>query len=309
MFKKISLVFILFLTLVGCNTSDVSKSHSTENAPDEDEDTPTDNLLSPDHILNIAHRGASGYAPEHTLTSYETGEDMDADYIEIDLQMTEDGKLIAMHDEDVARTTAADGSVDDFTLEEITSLDAGSWFNDEHDDEAESKYEEAHVPSLDEILDAFGEDANYYIETKNPDESPHMVKNLISTLDKHELLGDDLPDGQVIIQSFSPDSLKEVHEKDPSIPLIQLITYEDEARISSDELDEIAAYAVGIGANYDYLSEEYVQQVRDAELLMHPYTVNEKADMKRLIEWGATGFFTNYPDRLHDVINETEKEE
>lgn len=314
MLKKNTIAMVLFCILIGCSIGDDGKSTDDAKIKSQKNDSSkkyepfTEGLLSPDNILNIAHRGASGHAPEHTLTSYETGEDMHADYIEIDLQMTEDGELIAMHDDDVARTTLADGSVDDFTLEEITSLDAGSWFNDEYSDVAESEFEEEQVPSLEEILDTFGEDVNYYIETKNPDESPEMVDELIDMLNEHHLLDDDISDSQVIIQSFSADSLQETHEIESSIPLIQLISYEEEARISSGELEEIAKYAIGIGANYEHLTEKYIQEVRDADLLMHPYTVNETADMRQLMDWGATGFFTNYPDRLHDVLKELDQE-
>ena len=73
-------------------------------------------------ITNVAHRGASGYAPEHTITSYKIGEQMHGDYIEVDLQMTKDGKLIAMHDETLDRTTNGTGRVKDYTLEEIKQL-------------------------------------------------------------------------------------------------------------------------------------------------------------------------------------------
>lgn len=80
------------------------------------------NLLSPDRILTVAHRGASGYVPEHTILSYETAQKMKADFIELDLQMTKDGKLIVMHDEKLDRTTNGMGWVKDHTLADIKKL-------------------------------------------------------------------------------------------------------------------------------------------------------------------------------------------
>lgn len=106
-------------------------------------------------MLDIAHRGASGYAPEHTLTSYKMGDRMHGDYIEIDLQMTKDGKLIAMHDETVDRTTDGTGKVKDFTLEQIKQLDAGSWFNEKYPQYANPRYEGLQVPTLEEIFKTF----------------------------------------------------------------------------------------------------------------------------------------------------------
>lgn len=259
-------------------------------------------LLSPNHILNIAHRGASGYAPEHTLMSYQKAEEMQGDYIEIDLQMTKDCTLVAMHDEDVSRTTNSNGKVSDFSLAEIVALDAGSWFNEENVDHAEPAFAKLTVPTLEEIIDRFGSEVNYYIETKTPYEAPGMVDALLVILRKNHLIGDDVPRGKVIIQSFSKNSLLEVHQKEPSIPLIQLIHFKKKAALTAPEMHEIKSYAVGIGSNYESLSKTFVNDVRDVGLLIHPYTVNEQPDMKRLIEWGVTGMFTDYPDRLHEVI-------
>lgn len=88
----------------------------------------------PSKILNISHRGASGHAPEHTISAYQLGEEMKGDYIEIDLQMTRDGTLIALHDTTVNRTTNGEGAVRDLTIEQIKELDAGSWFNERYPD-------------------------------------------------------------------------------------------------------------------------------------------------------------------------------
>src|SRR5690625_6303166 len=122
-------------------------------------DKPT---LNPNRILNVAHRGASGHAPEHTLPAYQLGEQMHADYIEIDLQMTKDGVLIAMHDETVDRTTNGTGAVKDFTLAEIKQLDAGSWFNTMYPDQAEQANVEIEVPYLVEVFDITCRRSRYY---------------------------------------------------------------------------------------------------------------------------------------------------
>jgi len=261
-------------------------------------------LLSPDRILNVGHRGASGYAPEHTIPAYELAKDMKADYIELDLQMTKDGHLVALHDETLDRTTNGTGYVKDHTLAEIKQLDAGSWFNEAYPQYAKPGYKGLKVPTLEEVLDHFGHSVNYYIETKSPETYPGMEEKLLETLKRHHLIGPNAKPGQVIIQSFSPDSLKKVHQLDPGIPLVQLLWYEQPAQITDQELSEIHTYAIGVGPNFNKIDRAYVQKVRQHGLLIHPYTVNEKADMKRLIDWGVTGMFTNFPDRLHEVLKE-----
>lgn len=302
---------ILFLIIIsGCSESTDSSMQAAENEEksaeskysESDNDSQTESLLSPERILNIAHRGASGHAPEHTLESYAKVEEFEGDYIEIDLQMTKDGELIAMHDPDVSRTTDGEGDVSELTMEDINILDAGEWFNEENPDLAEPAFSEARIPTLDDIFETFGKNANYYIETKNPEESPGMVAELVSVLEANGMLEKDMEEGQIIIQSFSEASLKDMQALEPSLPLIQLISYKEEATLTDEEIAHIKEYAVGIGANFKYVTEDYVERVRAADLLFHPYTVNEKEDMVRMIEWGATGMFTNYPDRLEDVL-------
>ena len=258
--------------------------------------------LNPNKILNVAHRGASGYAPEHTLASYELGEDMKADYIEVDLQMTKDGVLIAMHDEKVDRTTDGSGFVKDMTLAEIKQLDAGSWFNDAYPEKAKPEYAGMTVPTLEEVIEEFGRGSRYYIETKAPDVYPGMEEELLRVLKKHKLTGQNAPSSKVLVQSFSTESLLKMHALDPKVPLIQLISYSGPATISDEEIQAIKEYAIGVGPGYTRIDREYVEKIRENDLLIHPYTVNTKADMEMLLDWGVTGMFTNFPNLLDEVL-------
>lgn len=255
-------------------------------------------LLSPDRFLIIAHRGASGYAPEHTIEAYKKGEELAADYIEIDLQMTNDGRLVAMHDIDLGRTTGEDGEVREFTLDELKDFDVGTWFNQSNPELAEPVFAEQSIPALEEIFDTFGHEANYYIETKNPKYYPEMTKELIRILDAYNLLGETVDEGKVIIQSFSEQSLREIHDVEPSLPLIQLISFDDKAKLNKRAIRNIKHYAVGIGVNYRAITKDFAGKIHKADLLLHAFTVNEKTEINRLKEFGITGVFTDYPDIL-----------
>lgn len=260
--------------------------------------------LNDNQILNISHRGASGYAPEHTLPSYELGDQMGGDYIELDLQMTKDGELIAMHDETLDRTTNGTGQVKDHTLEEIKSLDAGSWFNAAYPEKAKDEYNGLQVQTLQEVIEHFGKNKNYYIETKSPDVYPGMEEKLLEILKDYNLTRQNGPSSRVIIQSFSEESLQKVHNLNENIPLVQLLDYKGTATITDEELDHYSEYAAGLGMSYKKINQDYVQKVREHDLLIHPYTVNDKEDMKQLLEWGVTGMFTNYPDVLEETMKE-----
>src|SRR5699024_1345628 len=98
-------------------------------------------------MVNIAHRGASGYAPENTMAAFDKAFEMKADYIEIDVQMTKDKELVAIHDTTVNRTTNGVGAVGDYTLEELQKIDAWSWFSDDFSSEQ--------IPIFGEILDIY----------------------------------------------------------------------------------------------------------------------------------------------------------
>ncbi|MFD9626635.1 glycerophosphodiester phosphodiesterase [Peribacillus muralis] len=257
-------------------------------------------------IVNIAHRGASGYAPEHTIPAYQLGERMKGDYIEIDLQLTKDGRLIAMHDERVDRTTDGTGLVKDLTLTQIKKLDAGSWFNETYPQMAKQKYEGLAVPTLEEVFKKFGKQANYYIETKSPEVYPGMEEELLKVLKDYKMVDSKGRTKNVLIQSFSRESLLKVHDLNPQLPLVQLFSYKNQASISNEELEFIKQYAIGIGPNFNKVDKQYVKMVRNHDLQFHPYTVNERADMKKALEWGATGVFTNYPDMFNEVLKEHE---
>lgn len=250
-------------------------------------------------LWNIAHRGASGHAPEHTMPAYRLGKEMNGDFIEIDLQMTKDGVLIVMHDEKIDRTTNGSGYVKDLTLAEIKKLDAGSWFNRAYPEKAQSLYEGLQVLTLEEVIETFGQGSCYYIETKAPEIYPGMEKELVRLLKKHKLTNQN---AKVVIQSFSQDSLLKMNKLAPEIPLVQLISYSKPAVITHDELDKIKDYAIGVGINYRKIDRNFVEQVQSHGLLIHLYTVNKRADMERLIEWGVNGMFTNYPDVLEMVL-------
>ena len=245
-------------------------------------------------FITIAHRGASAYAPEHTLPAYDQAMKFGADYIEIDLQMTKDGELIALHDAEVDRTTNGYGMAVTQTLDEIKALDAGSWFNEQYPQLADPAYENVAIPTLEEIFQRYERSANYYIETK----SPGMEEKLINLLRKHSLVQ---TESKVIIQSFHSNSLKKIHKLEPGIPLIQLYRYSDKARLTDRQLGSLKKYASGIGANFGKVDEEYIKKAHRHGLAVHLFTVNTDEDIQQAYDIGADGVFTDYPEKRPDT--------
>src|SRR5262249_31801739 len=105
------------------------------------------------------HRGANRYAPENTLPAIELAAALGADFVEIDIRTTKDGKLVLMHDATVNRTTNGKGKVSDLTLDETRKLDAGAWFG--------KPFAGTRVPTLDEGLAALGNKTGVYLDAKD----------------------------------------------------------------------------------------------------------------------------------------------
>jgi glycerophosphoryl diester phosphodiesterase len=255
-------------------------------------------------VLNIGHRGASAYAPEHTFASYDLAIEQGADYIEIDLQMTADGVLVAMHDKTLNRTADAPegvperycrGLVSKKTLEQIKMCDVGSWFGPEYAGEK--------IPTLEEIFQRYGTSVNYYIETKNPEAAPGMEEELLRLMDEYGLTEPAEESWQVLIQSFSAESLMKIHEMNPDLPLIQLYWAGTSKSIQRD-LDAVSEYAVGIGPYKKDVDAALVEAAHEHCLAVHPYTVNTVEEMEALIALGVDGMFTNNPDLLEGVLGD-----
>jgi glycerophosphoryl diester phosphodiesterase len=277
--------------------------------------------------LLIAHRGASAYAPEHTMAAYRLALAQGADYIEPDLQITSDGQLIALHDETLERTTNVREAFPerfredvvrgetvqrwhavDFTLDEIRSLDAGSWFGPEHAGER--------VPTFTEVIELARGRAGIIPETKSP-ESYHaqgfsMERLVLTDLARFGLERADAdPTTPVVIQSFSRASLEILrHELGSDLPLVFLLGggEQSERLLTNEGLADIRGFATGIGPTKRLLLEdpEAVERAHAAGLTVIPYTFSGDspgdfpdvtAEMSHFVfELGVDGLFTDNPD-------------
>jgi glycerophosphoryl diester phosphodiesterase len=251
--------------------------------------------LPKDKFLVIAHRGASAYAPGHTLTAYEMAVQMGADYIELDLHMTKDGKLVALHDS-VVSFPDAEQAVADITLNELQLYSPGEEFNEENPRYASPSYANLRVVELEDILVHFGDTINYYIEMKSPDTYIGIEEELIRLLRAHDFLNKHGRIPEIIIQSFDSDSLKKVFAMEPSIPLIKLYTFNKKAHLSKKELQDLKYYASGIGLNADSVTKKFVESMHKEGLDVHPFTVNDEEAIRKLMRLGADGVFTDKPD-------------
>ena len=272
----------------------------------------------------VAHRGASAYAPEHTLDSYQLALKQGADFVEQDLQITRDGVLVCLHDLTLERTTnvkeifptrsreelvagipARRWYVSDFTLRQIKRLDAGSWFD--------VRFKGAQVPTFQEAIDLVRGKAGLYPETKAPEVYSQrgfdMERLVLDVLRKNRL--DKLSAARhtpVIIQSFSPESLRRLSGTlKTKLPLVLLVGDEARARwLTAAGLAELKQFASGIGPAKALVDKSLVMQAHALGLSVTPYTFrslntgrfkNVREEMSYyLYNLGVDALFTDNPD-------------
>lgn len=245
-------------------------------------------IVEPTPFSFISHRGASGLFPEHTFAAYDEAIQLKTDYIEIDLRVTKDGQFIALHDETVDRTTNGTGKPGDYMLEEIQQLDAGIRFYNKP-----TLYK---VLSLAEIFQKYGNNVNYYIETRPIDGSITYDKDLLNLISLYKINTEN-----IIFESFSLQSLQNLSSLDKSLKLVQLFNVSDPQEVLTN-IDWISTHGYGVGVNNAIINDSFVKIIKSKHLELHVWTVDKEEDMKKLIDLGVTGIFTDYPNILQKVL-------
>lgn len=237
-----------------------------------------------DRVDTIAHRGASGYAPENTMAAFRKAVEMKADYIEIDVQVTKDGHLVVIHDTTVDRTTDGTGKVGSLTLDEIRELDAGSFFGPDFAGEP--------IPTFEEVLDEFRGKTGILIELKAPELYPGVEEQVAAALSERNM---DKPENEkIIVQSFNFDSMKTFHELMPDVPVGVLTSNKD--HLTDEKLEEFAVYADYVNPTQKLVTEELVNRIHDHGMQISVWTVRKPEEVEPLLEAGVDDIITDYPD-------------
>jgi len=243
----------------------------------------------------VAHRGASGYAPENTMAAIKKAITMGVDMIEIDVQLSKDNEVVLMHDLTVDRTTNGKGKVRDLYLEEIKKLDAGKWFSSEFSGEK--------VPTLEEVIQAINGQCKLLIEVKHVKSKKQEIENkIVQLINKYNAYN------WCIVQSFETQVIKNIQALDKSIECHKLVTMNIsvlplhiDSRIKTGTIYKYKNVQ-SINPYFKMLNKRKVKKIHSYGQKVITWTVNEPEDMKRMIEMGVDGIITNYPDRLIQLL-------
>ncbi|MFA5182453.1 MAG: glycerophosphodiester phosphodiesterase family protein [Syntrophales bacterium] len=224
-------------------------------------------------FILFAHRGASGYEPENTLSAFELALAMRAQWLELDVYAM-DGELLVIHDDRLERTTNGTGFVMDKDLAYLRSLDAGKGQK---------------IPLLREVFDLVGDRAGINIELKGPETAAPVSGLIAAAITEHRMTAE-----QFIVSSFNHQELLHFKTMNPEIRIGALVSGVPwrAARFAH----KMGAYAVHAGMNI--VNRRFVANVHRRGLRFFAYTVNTREDLKRMQGMGVDGVFTNYPDLI-----------
>ncbi|MEV7415051.1 glycerophosphodiester phosphodiesterase family protein [Streptomyces sp. NPDC089919] len=251
----------------------------------------------------FAHRGASAYAPENTLAAIDHAEALGVEWMENDVQRTKDGVLVVIHDETLTRTTdvkrvfpgRSPWRVADFTAEEISRLDAGSWFA--------PAFAGTRIPTLREYLARL--DSNQerlLLEIKLPERYPGIERETVQLLDEAGWLDERHVGRRLVVQSFSAASIRAVHALRPDLTTAFLGTP------TTAELASYAAFTDRINPWYGGIDADWVAAVHGLRgphgrrMQVDAWTVDSAAAAQRVRDLGVDGIISNKPDVVRDAV-------
>jgi glycerophosphoryl diester phosphodiesterase len=258
-----------------------------------------------DGVMVIAHQGGEWLRPSNTLVAFDHAVGLGVDVLEMDIHQTQDGVIVLMHDATVDRTTDGSGAIKEMSFAEIRALDAGHYWTD--DDGATYPYrgQGIQVPTLEELFQRYP-DMRMNIEIKQ--ETPSMVRPFC------QLLRDYNREESTLVATFHQSTVEEFREVCPNV-------------ITSMVEPEIQLFfglnAVGLGALFqapgtafqvprtsslpligevDVITERFVRVAHSHNIQVHAWTINDPAEMERLIALGVDGIITDRPDLLLEVV-------
>lgn len=233
----------------------------------------------PDEVQ--AHRGASAIAPENTIAAFRAAAEAGAKWVELDVALSADGKLVVIHDDSVDRTSSGKGSLGALTQAEIGAFDAGFWFD--------NRFSGERIPTLAETISALGElglSANVEIKQHAHHKSLDQLVRAVQAD-----IADRAAATRIMISSFDAEALKAMHALEPDLEMAMLW-----AMVPEDWEQRLAAIpATTIHMHYKGLSIGLLEQMQERGIKVRAWTVNDPVQVISFWDAGLTGVITDNP--------------
>ncbi len=248
----------------------------------------------------VAHRGASGEAPENTLPAFQLAWEQGADAIEADFRLTKDGHVVCVHDRDTKRVSGKKLIVKDSTLAELQLLDVGSFKG--------PQFKGVPIPTISEVLAVVPEGKKIYIEIKSGKE---IVPQLLRDIQKSKLGND-----QLVVICFDSAVLLEIKTLAPQLKLKTswLVNFKKgkngEIKPKMDDAFKVMKLikADGISTSKRFVGEKFIKHVHSLGYEHHVWTIDDIPTAKQYQQWGTHSITTNFPAKMRKAMMPTHKE-
>ena len=232
-----------------------------------------------DSWIRIAHRGASGIAPENTLIAFKKAIEIGVDAVELDLHGTADGEVVVIHDASLDRTTNHHGPINQTSLETVKRADAGGWFAPEFAGEP--------VPTLVESLECITEKTVALLEIKDPLIAEAVVAKVCATQTLN----------LIVIISFHTTVLETVRALEPRISTGWLIG-NDNNHVPPEQLcQQLGKLGSSLlNVNHQLITAEFAYEVRRRGIALWCWTVDDVVRMREMKALGVQGITSNHPE-------------
>lgn len=234
------------------------------------------------NFVNYAHRGASAYAPENTMSSFKKAFQLGSNGIELDLQKTKDGKIVIFHDKEIDKKSNGTGKISDYTYNELLELDFGSWFGKEFKNEK--------IVLFEDFMKSVS-DKNLILAIELKEEG--IEKDTLEIIDKY------YNKANIFITSFLYNALSNVRKFDNNIKIGWLIE-DDINKRNVSELVKISGNQICPPANL--VSKEGIKLARENGLSVRLWGVSNEEIMERVYKFDIDGMTVNFPDKLKRLM-------
>lgn len=254
-----------------------------------------------DKPIIIAHRGGRGLWPENSLFAFQRASSLGVDMLEMDVRLSSDGQMVVTHDDSVERTTDGEGLVENLTLEQLQTLDAGYNWTADGGESYPYREQGIVIPTLVSVFKAEPVIAKV-IEMKVPD--AELPEQLCKALTEHHQRN------RVIVASFYERSLQQLREQCPdvatsaspnSIRLLLALNWLGLSHVLSPSYQVLQIPQRHSGILL--ASAELMRSAKSRGLQVQLWTINEQPTMRKLLNLGAQGLITDYPDRALQLLN------
>lgn len=230
-------------------------------------------------VIIYGHRGAAGEAPENTVTGFTYARSIGVRDYELDIRLTRDGQVAVIHDETVARTTGASGTVEGLSMEGLRMLKARAGFPEWP--------ERATIPTLDEVFEVIGDGRSFQVEIKRTtfNNYPPLITRMIETITRHRL------EERVYVSSFDPLALRMTRQIAPELKRNFITDKITETYIQTARVLGCAMAS----PKYQSCSKVMIERLHAAGLQVCGWLGNDAKEIETMLQWGVDAITTDYP--------------